>query len=417
MTMTFEMKSDISRQLTMQTALFKILFTLRLDVVFDDSSLFKSRDIYNLKAKLRREDLESLTLIQALMRELNNQNDDWISSFQKNARDQITHLFFIKESCQFILKINHEVLVLDCTYKINRYKMSLLIISDQTKLHINFYVAFCFMSRKKMSDYFWTLNQLKTLYARLKLSRSIVFVIDMKKDLMIARYLIFSDSNHLLCIWHINNNVLVNCKKEFNIKEAWKKFFSEWKQMMYASFDREFREIWMRFAEKYNLFHEDCIEYLNETYIESHRRRFVKAYTNEILHFETTMISRSENEHAQLKRHLRAFIDDLKTMMNSINLLFKNEIHDHLIEWAENKIRYSVECRKSIFHQLSAFVTSYAIKQMLSQLKLLTKRTIVISLCTDVFIKTMRLSCSYKMQKRFFQNESLLVENVHFHWR
>jgi uncharacterized protein YpbB len=60
----------------MQTALFKILFTLRLDVVFDDSSLFKSRDIYNLKAKLRREDLESLTLIQALMRELNNQNDD-----------------------------------------------------------------------------------------------------------------------------------------------------------------------------------------------------------------------------------------------------------------------------------------------------------------------------------------------------
>jgi hypothetical protein len=114
---------------------------------------------------------------------------------------------------------------------------------------------------------------------------------------------------------------------------------------------------------------------------------------------------------------LRAFIDDLKTMMNNINLLLKNEIHDHLIEWNENKIRYSVECRKSIFHQLSAFVTSYAIKQMLSQLKLLTKRTIVISLCTDVFIKTMRLSCNHKMQKRLFQNESLLVENVHSHWR
>jgi predicted Holliday junction resolvase-like endonuclease len=96
MTMIFEIKSDISRQLTMRTALFKILFTLRLDLVFDDSSLFKSRDIYNLKAKLRREDFESLTFIQALMRELNNQNDDWISSFQKNARDQITHLFLSK---------------------------------------------------------------------------------------------------------------------------------------------------------------------------------------------------------------------------------------------------------------------------------------------------------------------------------
>jgi hypothetical protein len=114
---------------------------------------------------------------------------------------------------------------------------------------------------------------------------------------------------------------------------------------------------------------------------------------------------------------LRAFIDDLKTMMNNINLLFKNETHDHLIKWNENKIRYFVECRKFIFLQLSTFVTFYAIKQMLSQLKLLTKRTIVIFLCTDVFIKTMRLSCSHKMRKRFFQNKSLLIENVHSHWR
>jgi uncharacterized membrane protein len=114
---------------------------------------------------------------------------------------------------------------------------------------------------------------------------------------------------------------------------------------------------------------------------------------------------------------LRASIDDLKTIVNNISLLLKNEIHDHLIEWNENKIRYFVECRKSIFHQLAAFVIFYAIKQMLSQLKLLTKRTTVISSCTDTFIKTMRLSCSHKMQKRLFQNESLLIENVHFHWR
>ncbi len=173
----------------------------------------------------------------------------------------------------------------------------------------------------------------------------------------------------------------------------------------------------MRFSKKYNQSHENCIKYLNEIYIQNHRRRFVKAYINEILHFETTMIFRNENEHAQLKRHLRASIDDLKTIVNNISLLLKNEIHDHLIEWNENKIRYFVECRKSIFHQLAAFVIFYAIKQMLSQLKLLTKRTTVISSCTDTFIKTMRLSCSHKMQKRLFQNESLLIENVHFHWR
>ncbi len=58
---------------------------------------------------------------------------------------------------------------------------------------------------------------------------------------------------------------------------------------------------------------------------------FIKTYINQVLHFETTMSFRSEIEHAQLKRHLRASTDDLKTMINSINLMLKNQIHNHLI--------------------------------------------------------------------------------------
>jgi hypothetical protein len=29
----------------------------------------------------------------------------------------------------------------------------------------------------------------------------------------------------------------------------------------------------------------------------------------------------------------------------------------------------------------------------------------------------MKLSCSHKMQERLYQNESLLIEYVHPHWR
>lgn len=34
------------------------------------------------------------------------------------------------------------------------------------------------------------------------------------------------------------------------------------------------------------------------------RRRFIKAYTNQVLHFGTTVTSRGEGGHAQFKRHL-----------------------------------------------------------------------------------------------------------------
>jgi hypothetical protein len=54
--------------------------------------------------------------------------------------------------------------VMNCTYKINKYKMSLFIVSDQIVLHKIFYVAFCFMTKKKQNDYVWVLKQLKRLY-------------------------------------------------------------------------------------------------------------------------------------------------------------------------------------------------------------------------------------------------------------
>jgi hypothetical protein len=80
--LTSEIRNDIARQLRVQTKSSQILSSLRIFDLIDSSSsdlensvvinsLFKSRDIYNLKAKLRREFLRSLTSIQALIRELN----------------------------------------------------------------------------------------------------------------------------------------------------------------------------------------------------------------------------------------------------------------------------------------------------------------------------------------------------------
>ncbi len=94
----------------------------------------------------------------------------------------MSHLFFSRRSSQIILKINYEILIMNCIYKINKYKMLLMIIFDQIALHKIFYVAFCFMTKEKQNDYVWIMKQLKALYKKLKLSDSTIFVIDMKRD-------------------------------------------------------------------------------------------------------------------------------------------------------------------------------------------------------------------------------------------
>ncbi len=229
--------------------------------------------------------------------------------------------------------------------------------------------------------------------------------------------LIFLESNHLLCFWHINNNVLINCKKKFIIKETWEKFFSEWKTMIYAAFEFEYRDLWNKFVNCYNLSHDECIDYLYKIYIRNYRRRFIKCYINQILHFDITMTSRDESAHALLKRQLEKSIDDLKTVMNDINLMLINERQNHRINLDENRIRYSMKLRKSIFQQLTSFVINVALRKMNSQYQMLIKRSTVMSRCTNVFIIIIELSCSHRIQKRLYQEESILLEDVHSHWR
>ncbi len=295
--------------------------------------------------------------------------------------------------------------------------MSLFIISDQIALHKNFYVVFCFMTKKKQKNYMWILQQLKELCAKLKISDSTILLIDMKKDLMNVCRLIFSVSNHLLCLWHINNNVLINCKKHFIIKKVWNKFFSEWKDVMYVFSESEYRDLWNKFVNRYNLSHFDCINYLYDIYIMNYRRRFIKCYINQMLHFDITMTSRDEDSHAILKRQLSKFTDDLKTIMNDINFMLINKLQNYRIDLNDDRMRYLIELRKSIFDQLIFFVITIVLRKILSQYKMLIDRFIVIFACINVFIIITELFCNHRIQKRLFHDECLLIEDVHSYWR
>ncbi len=158
---------------------------------------------------------------------------------KKNDFSHITHFFIIKQTTKLFLKTNHEVLIMNCTYKINWYNMSLMIVSEQIALHINFYVDFDFMTHEETSDYFWMLQQLRIMYVDLKLLDLIVIIIDMKRELMNACESFFQDINHLLCLWHINKNVLTKCKFDFFSEESWNVFYLKWKLMMYSSSEEE----------------------------------------------------------------------------------------------------------------------------------------------------------------------------------
>jgi hypothetical protein len=127
------------------------------------------------------------------------------------------------------------------------------------------------------------------------------------------------------------------------------------------------------------------------------------------------MTSREEERHVVLKRQLESSTENLKTVMNEINLLFINEHHKHVLALADEKVKFSTALRKSIFNQLKAHVTHHAIRKIVTQYNLLTEKFIVIDLCSNAFIIIIKLSCSHKIQNKLFNKESLLLKDIHSH--
>jgi len=76
-----------------------------------------------------------------------------VNSKKKEYNDELQFLFFISKCMQKLLRLNMKILIIDCTYKTNKYKMFLLIIIEVIALNTTFYVAFCFMKDESYSDY------------------------------------------------------------------------------------------------------------------------------------------------------------------------------------------------------------------------------------------------------------------------
>ncbi len=109
---------------------------------------------------------------------------------------------------------------MDCTYKTNVYKMPLYIITGVTSLNTTYYVVFSFLSAETVDDYRWVLGALNKLYEFLDIPDPKVIVTDADPSNICAILEGFPLASHLLCLWHMNKNVMVNCKKLFEDKET-----------------------------------------------------------------------------------------------------------------------------------------------------------------------------------------------------
>jgi hypothetical protein len=147
--------------------------------------------------------------------------------------------------------MNWEILIINNIYKINRFFMSLCIISEVTTLNINFDVIFAFLFFETCDIYKWILNQLIELYENINYFNSMFIVIDCDDVLINVIKLTFSTIDHVLCFWYVNKNVLKNCRLVFDDVEFWIIFYNDWHKVMYVSLEVIYEEVWLALQNKY----------------------------------------------------------------------------------------------------------------------------------------------------------------------
>ncbi|KAL3531568.1 hypothetical protein ACH5RR_010890 [Cinchona calisaya] len=119
---------------------------------------------------------------------------------------------------------------MNCTYKTNRYKMPLLEIIRITSFNTSFYSCFAFLREEGDEDYEWVLDAFRKILGQD--SQPSVIVTDRELALMKAIKVVFPKASNVLCVWHIQKNILANCKAHFKHKDA---FFADWNSLVYFS--------------------------------------------------------------------------------------------------------------------------------------------------------------------------------------
>ena len=180
-------------------------------------------------------------------------------------------LFFAHPDSIDMLNTFPTVLFMDSTYKTNTYRMLLFDIVGVTSTKLTYSVAFVFLSFEQENNFTWVLERLVGLLTS-KLNMPKVIVTDRDSALMNAVAKVLPKTDHVLCYFHIENNVKAKCitdcrvnakpskakvvdkhVKEVNDEkhcENVKKTVRTWRDVVNSPMEDSFAIAWLTFKEE-----------------------------------------------------------------------------------------------------------------------------------------------------------------------
>ena len=178
-------------------------------------------DISNLLATHRRLELAGMTPIQWLYKQLESHDEDLFFSEKRSELGHVQRLFIAPKQHIKLWRQSPDILLLDTTYKTNRFKMPLLSICGVSQQQQPFQLAAVFLDGEREEQFGWALKCLTDYLSQQQLQQQLqqprIIITD--RDLALINALEAHESlqsvPRLLCRWHIDMNILAKTKSYF----------------------------------------------------------------------------------------------------------------------------------------------------------------------------------------------------------
>ncbi|KAI0996315.1 hypothetical protein K3495_g11865 [Podosphaera aphanis] len=183
----------------------------------DGENMFILKDTYNEKYRLRNHGIMYKTPIDiAIFISREGFFFDYECDDYTNA---ITSLFFAHRDMISILKENHQVLILDSTYRTNMYGLPLFTTVVVTRSGNTILVPHCFMEWEREPNFTWALKVLRNLYIEFRIQEPNVIFHDRDRACINALGSVFPNVPTILCSWHMKMDVEAWIMRAFGYDE------------------------------------------------------------------------------------------------------------------------------------------------------------------------------------------------------
>ncbi|XP_050379563.1 uncharacterized protein LOC126796892 [Argentina anserina] len=268
-------------------------------------------------------------------------------------------------------------------------------------------------SEERQKTITWALSRLKTLLFDDYTPN--VIITDRELVLMNSINKVFPHARHLLCKWHINKNVMKECKKKFARKEGWESFNSAWNTVVGSTSEYEYWKNLKDLESKFSSY-PSAVNYVKNSWLDKYKERFVVACTDNCMHIGTTTSNRVESVHSKLKRQLKSSLFDFNNSWDNIHSLM--ELHHTDIKASFEKSRCFLQnnFKHDYLKELISYVSIEALNKIVCEAERI-KNIKDLVFCGCAIRTTHGLPCAHEIAefKRF--DKPIPLDVIHEHWR